>query len=263
MLQLKNISCGYSEQFCLRDINFNVREKQIVGIIGPNGSGKTTLLRAITRVLPLRAGSAIFNQKNISRMSYKELAQNIAVVSNDIEANFDISVEDFVALGRIPHQGNFQFFENALDQKIIRQSLEMTDLVGFAKRNLCELSAGERQMAIIAKSLAQKPKLLLLDEPIVHLDIFHQMYIMDLLKRLNKKHNLSVIIVLHELNFAAEYCDQLVLMDKGLVHKIGSVEQVLNKATIETVYKTDVLVSKNPVSQKPHVFLVAKDNEEL
>jgi iron complex transport system ATP-binding protein len=259
MLKLKNISCGYSDQFFLKEINFNVQEKQIVGIIGPNGSGKTTLLRAITRILPLRSGLVIFNQKNISAMSFKELARNIAVVSNDIEYNSDITVEDFVALGRIPHQRDLQFFEDALDQKIIQECLEITELTGFAQRSLCELSAGERQMAIIAKALAQKPKLLLLDEPIVHLDISHQVYIMNLLRRLNKQYNLSVIIVLHELNFAAEYCDQLVLMDKGSVHKIGSPEQVLNKATLEMIYKTEVLVSKNPVSQKPHIFLVSKE----
>jgi iron complex transport system ATP-binding protein len=263
MLKLENISCGYSEQFFLKQINFNVQEKQIVGIIGPNGSGKTTLLRAITKVLPLQSGTITFNQKNISLMSYKQLAQNIAVVSNDIEANFEITVEDFVALGRIPHQGNFQFFEDELDQKIIQQALEMTELTGFAQRYLGQLSAGERQMAIIAKALAQKPKLLLLDEPIVHLDISHQVYIMNLLRRLNKQHDLSVIIVLHELNFAAEYCDQLVLMNNGSVHIIGSVEQVLTKQIIESVYKTQVFISQNPLSAKPHVFIVSQEETKL
>ncbi|MBU1044804.1 MAG: ABC transporter ATP-binding protein [Candidatus Omnitrophica bacterium] len=262
MLEIKDISCGYSARFSLKNIKFNVQEKQIVGIIGPNGSGKTTLLRAITKVLPLDTGTIAFNQNDISRMSYKQLAQNIAVVSNDIEYNFEINVEDFVALGRIPHQSPFQFFEDAEDKKIVEQALAMTELTGFAQRSLAELSAGERQMAIIAKALAQKPKLLLLDEPIVHLDISHQVYIMNLLRRLNKQHDLSVIIVLHELNFAAEYCDQLVLMDKGKVYTIGTPEQVLNKQTVESVYQTKVMVSKNPISQKPHVFIVSAEEEK-
>ncbi|MBU1087593.1 MAG: ABC transporter ATP-binding protein [Candidatus Omnitrophica bacterium] len=257
MLELKNLSCGYTDQFFVKDISFTVGENQVVGIIGPNGSGKTTLLRAITKVLPLECGEIEFNKKNISQMSYKQLAQNIAVVSNDIELNFNITVHDFVALGRIPHQGNFQFFESSQDQNIIDQALELTEMTGFAQRPLAQLSAGERQMAIIAKALAQKPKLLLLDEPIVHLDISHQVYIMNLLRRLNKQHDLSVIIVLHELNFAAEYCDQLILMNKGMVDMIGKPEKVLNKQTIEAVYKTEVMVSRNPVSDKPHVFVIS------
>lgn len=263
MLEIKNISCGYAEQFFLKDIKFDVPEKQIMGIIGPNGSGKTTLLRAMTKVLPLHSGTINFNAQDISKMTYKQLAQNIAVVSNDIEMNFNINVEDFVALGRIPHQADFQFFEDEQDKKIIRQALEMTELTAFAKRSLDELSAGERQMAIIAKALAQKPRLLLLDEPIVHLDISHQVYIMDLLRRLNKQHGISVIIVLHELNFAAEYCDCLVLMNKGRVNKIGSPQQVLDQQTIEAVYQTKVLVRENPVSLKPHVFIISDKEQEL
>lgn len=261
MLEIKDISCGYSARFRLENIEFNVQEKQIVGIIGPNGSGKTTLLRAITKVLPLQSGAISFNAQDISAMTYKQLAQNIAVVSNDIEFNFDINVEDFVALGRIPHQSAFQFFEDADDKKIVEQALAMTELSGFARRTLAELSAGERQMAIIAKALAQKPKLLLLDEPIVHLDISHQVYIMNLLRRLNKHQGISVIIVLHELNFAAEYCDQLVLMDKGKVSRIGTPEQVLIKQTIEAVYQTEVMISENPVSRKPHVFIISEEKE--
>ncbi len=258
MLQLENISCGYSDKFLLKNIKFSVREKQITGIIGPNGSGKTTLLRAITKILPLQSGTITFNKKSISSMSYRELAQNIAVVTNDIASNSDITVYDFVALGRIPHQNNFQFFEDKKDHEIILESLKMAELANFAQRPLTELSAGERQMAIIAKALAQKPKLLLLDEPIVHLDISHQVYIMNLLRRLNKQHDLSVITVLHELNFASEYCDQLILMNKGRVSTIGTPEQVLNKQTIETVYETEVMISKNPISHKPHVFIISE-----
>lgn len=262
MLQLKNISCGYSNKFSLNNIGFSVGEKQMIGVIGPNGSGKTTLLRAITKILPLKSGTITFNEKSIGSMNYRELAQNIAVVSSDMESNADITVYDFVALGRIPHQKNFQFFEDEKDHKIIFESLKMAELIDFAQRPLSELSAGERQMAIIAKALAQKPKLLLLDEPIVHLDISHQVYIMNLLRRLNKQHDLSVIIVLHELNFASEYCDQLILMNKGRVSIMGTPEQVLNKQTIESVYDTAVTISRNPVSYKPHVFIISEKGSD-
>lgn len=259
MLKLKNISCGYQEKCILQNITLNLGQKKIIGIIGPNGSGKTTLLRAITKVIPLLAGQIMLQGKDIACMGYKELAESIAVASNDLELQFDISVEDFVALGRIPHQKPLQFFESSYDKTIIHQALEMTEIVQLKARSMRDLSAGERQLAIIAKALAQEPKLLLLDEPVVHLDISHQVYILDLIKRLHKEKALSVIIVLHELNLASEYCDALVLLNKGRVHTQGTSEQVLTREIIEQAYKTEVVIDKNPVSGKPYLFMVSEE----
>ena len=259
MLRVENISCGYKEKAILNNLSFEFKSKKMTGIIGPNGSGKTTLLRAITKVLPLLEGKIVLDGKDIQLMSYRDIAQYIAVANSGMEVQFDISVEDFVALGRIPHQHPLQFFENAHDQEIIEQALRLTETLSFRKRPLVHLSAGERQMAIIAKALAQEPRLLLLDEPVVHLDIFHQKYILDLISRLHIEQNLSVIIVLHELNLAAEYCDELILLDQGMVFTAGTPQEVISKKIIETIYKTKVVVAKNPASGKPCVFIAKKE----
>ena len=261
MLQIENIRCGYKEKIILNDLSTTFEGKKIAGIIGPNGSGKTTFLRAITKALPLLGGRIVLNGKDIALMSYKEIAQYIAVANSDIEASFDISVEDFVALGRIPHQQPLQFFENDYDWGKIEQALRLTDMTSFRKRQLSALSAGERQLAIIAKALAQEPKLLLLDEPVVHLDIAHQRHILDLIKRMHEENDLSVIIVLHELNLAAEYCDELRLFEQGRVFASGTPEEVLRKQMIETIYKTEVVMAKNPESGKPCVFICAKQRK--
>jgi iron complex transport system ATP-binding protein len=257
MLKISDLECGYDDGFILKGINLSIKPDKMVGVIGPNGSGKTTLLRAISRVLPIKNGSIKFNRRDINSLSQKEIARNIAVAGNDTEIHFDISVEDFVSLGRIPHQKAFQFFESKKDHHIVSNALEMTGMLKFRKRSINKLSAGEKQMVIIAKALAQKPKLLLLDEPIVHLDISHQKYILDLIKRLNRRNKLNIIVVLHELNLAAEYCDHLVLMHQGTVYKTGTPEQVLEKETIKQIYKTDIQIKENPFSNKPFVFIIA------
>lgn len=259
MLKMENVSCGYRNEFVLKDINLDIRQKQITGIIGPNGSGKTTLLRAITKILPLISGSIVFDQRNLKGFSLKELARNIALASNEIEIGYDISVEEFVALGRIPHQSPLQLFENKKDEEAVHQALAMIEMENFRSRPVKNLSAGEQQMVIIAKALAQEPKLLLLDEPVVHLDISHQIYILNLIKRLNKMKNLSVLIVLHELNLAAEYCDKLVLLDKGCLNRIGTPEQVLQEDIIKQVYATDIIIGRNPRSGKPCIFVTADE----
>ena len=259
MLEIKKITCGYDNKFFLKEISFNLLDKEIVGIIGPNGSGKTTLLRAITKIIKLHKGDIFFRGKNIDEMCFKELAGNIAVVSQFVEPVSNITVEEYVLLGRIPYRKPFQFFESKSDEKIVKEAMELTDTLRFKDRFVHQLSGGERQLVSIARAIAQQPKLWLLDEPISHLDISHQVRILDLIKKLNKQTELSVLIVLHDLNLAGEYCDRLVLMNNGCIHKIGVPENVLEYKTIEDVYKTVVVVEKNPISSKPYVFIVSKE----
>lgn len=261
MLESKNLTCGYGQQFLLKNINFKCHEKEIVGIIGPNGSGKTTLLKAITKVIKIKSGAILFENKKISAMNYLELARNIAVVSGDAQVQFDLSVEEFVALGRIPYQDRFQFVESKHDIEIINAVMKLTNTLSLAKRSMKSLSAGENQLVVIARALAQQPKLLLLDEPTVYLDISHQVEILDLLRRLNRQKGLSVILVLHELNLASEYCDRLILLNKGSIHCAGTPKEVLDYRIIEEVYKTTVVVEENPVSHKPCVLIVTEEEK--
>jgi len=262
MLEICNLSCGYDSKFFLKDINFKIEEKDFVGIIGPNGSGKTTLLRAITKIIRPRQGKVLLEKENIEDLSFNELAKKIAVVSQSFNIDLKMSVEEFVLLGRIPHRGKMQFLERKEDEQAGEEAMRSTGILRFKERLMGNLSGGERQLVIIARALAQEPRLLLLDEPTSHLDIAHQVRILDLIKKLNKNKGLTVIIVLHDLNLAGEYCDRLILMNDGLMYKVGIPEEILTYQIIEEVYKTVVIVKKNPLSSKPYTLLVSEEERK-
>lgn len=258
LLEIKDLTCGYDSRFFIREINFSLEEKEFAGIIGPNGSGKTTFLRAITRFLKAQKGAVFFEGKDIRRIGFKEFAKKIAVVSQNPPVN-DITVGDFVLLGRIPHFEKMQFLETSRDFEAARAAMSLTRTLNFKDRLMRELSGGERQLVFIARALAQEPRLLLLDEPTTHLDITHQVAVLDLLKRLNRERGLTVIIVLHDLNLASEYCQRLVLMREGRIYKAGRPDEVLSYQIIEEVYKTVVVVRNNPISLRPYVLLVPEE----
>jgi iron complex transport system ATP-binding protein len=258
VLELRNLTCGYGSKVILKDIVFKVADKELAGVIGPNGSGKTTLLRAVTRVIKPRQGAVLLEGMNIWRMKFKELARKIAVVPQSFEGT-DMSVEDFVLLGRIPHLKRLQFFESKDDLEIAERCMKLTDTFKLKDRLMSEMSGGEKQLVLIARALAQEPRLILLDEPTAHLDITHQVGILDLIKKLNRELGLTVIMVLHDLNLASEYCQRLILINEGRIHKTGQPEEVLNYSIIEEVYKTVVVVEKNPISSRPYVLLVSEE----
>jgi iron complex transport system ATP-binding protein len=261
MLEIKNLTCGYDSKFILQDINFKISARELIGIIGPNGSGKTTLLRAITKVIRPKKGEILLEKENIEKFSFKELAKKIAVVSQNSVANF-MAVEEFVLLGRIPHRKKLQFLETKVDERIAQEAMALTGTLQLKERFIGDLSGGERQLVVIARALAQEPRLLLLDEPTSHLDIAHQVKILDLIKRLNKENGITVIIVLHDLNLASQYCDRLILFNNGFIYKAGPPQKVLTYEIIEEVYKTVVLVKENPISSKPYVFLVSEEEKQ-
>lgn len=261
MLEVKDLVCGYDSKFALNRINFKIEKEGLWGIIGPNGSGKTTLLRAMTKILKLRSGEVFFDGKAISKFGYREFAKKAAFVSQSPEIGSNMTIEEFVLLGRIPYRRQFQFLESKHDWDIVEEAMVLTDTIRFRDRLLGELSGGERQLAVIARALAQEPKLLLLDEPTAHLDITHQIRVLDLIRRLNRQNGLTVIVVLHDLNLASEYCDKLILLNNGLIHKIGSPQEVLTYQIIEDVYNTTVVVEKNPISSKPCILVVSEEEK--
>jgi len=261
MLDISDLTCGYDSGFAIRNINLRVPAGEIIGIIGPNGSGKTTLLRAITRSLKPSSGAIRLEGEDIRRMKIRDLARKIAVVSQSAESGF-MTVEEFVLLGRIPYYEKFRFLETRNDLQIARNAMVLTDSLKLKDQLMSQISGGERQLALIARALTQEPKLLLLDEPTTYLDIAHQVGILDLIKRLNNSSGLTVIMVLHDLNLAGEYCHRLALFDKGIIHKFGLPEEVLDYRIIEEVYKTVVIVEKNPVSGKPYVMAVSEAAQE-
>jgi iron complex transport system ATP-binding protein len=190
-------------------------------------------------------------------MNLKEKAQNIAVVTQNIEAG-NMSVEEYVLMGRFPYRKNFQFFETKEDLEIADKYISLTGVSHLREKNMNSLSGGEQQLAGIARALAQEPQLLLLDEPTSHLDITHQVQILNLIRRLSETLGLTVLMIIHDLNLAGEYCDSLLMMQDGSLRLKGTPHEVLNYKDIEAVYNTVVITRTNPVSGKPVVFLVSE-----
>ena len=254
MIEVRDLRCGYGAQFNLKEINLKVARGEVVGIIGPNGSGKTTLIRAMSRMLKPQKGMVFFEGKDVGSMGLKELAVNMAVVSQSADTA-GMTVEEFVLLGRTPYFNRFQFLETKKDLESAEKAMRLTDIYKLKDRSMVQMSGGERQLALVARALAQEPKALLLDEPTTHLDIAHQVVILDLVKRLNKELGITIIVVLHDLNLASEYCERIVLMNEGRIYKVGSPEEVLTYQIIEAAYNTVVIVERNPISSKPYVLI--------
>ncbi|MBU1869291.1 MAG: ABC transporter ATP-binding protein [Candidatus Omnitrophica bacterium] len=258
LLKIKNLSGGYGQDLVIKDISFNVKKGDFLGIIGPNGSGKSTLLRLMTRVLLPKSGRAIYEGRDISLIPLKEFSKKVSFVSQETVINFSFLVSEIVLMGRIPHLARLQF-EGKRDFEIAQNALELTDTAHLKEKEINALSAGERQRVIIAKALAQEPILLFLDEPTSHLDIGHQIQMLNLLKKLNHEKNLTIVMVLHDLNLASEYCNRILLLNEGRIYKEGAPREVLTYQNIEAVYKTVVVVNDNPISSKPYVILVSGD----
>lgn len=256
--EIKNFSCGYPGKFILKDINFEIQKGEFVGIIGPNGSGKTTLFKGISCELPAISGKVFLEKKNIQQIGLKDRAQNLAVVTQNIEVG-SMTVEEYVLMGRIPYHRQFQFFETQRDFGIARKYMKLTGVDKLKNKYMNALSGGEQQLAGIARALTQEPKLLLLDEPTSHLDITHQVQILNLIRRLSNDLGLTVLMIIHDLNLAGEYCDSLIMMQKGAIRKKGAPASVLNYKDIEAVYETVVVTRTNPISNKPVVFLVSEE----
>jgi iron complex transport system ATP-binding protein len=262
MLEAQTLTTGYGNKAILHDVSFSLQRRDFLGIIGPNGSGKTTLLKVISKILKPWRGKVTLEGKGLDEMQHRELARRMAVVPQRMpEFFFSSSVKDFILLGRTPHLKKFQFLDSREDLEVAREVMEETDTRDLEDRNLEDLSGGERQRALIAQALAQEPEILLLDEPTAHLDINHQVEILDLIKDLNQRKNLTVLMISHNLNLAAEYCDKLILLKEGRIFREGLPQDILTYQNIEDVYKTLVVVEKSPVSSRPHIFLVSGKNK--
>ncbi len=255
-LQVNKLKCGYSGGFMLNEIDFDVEKGVFAGIIGPNGSGKTTLFKAITGEISIRKGTILLNNADISVIAARQKARKIAIVTQNAEAA-DIPVEDYVLMGRFPYRSNFQLFESKKDYELANKFMKLTGVLKYKDKLMSELSGGEQQLAAIARALTQEPELLLLDEPTSHLDISHQVQVLNLIQQLNEELKLTVLMIIHDLNLAGEYCNYLIMMNKGNIYTKGTPEQVLNYKHIEEVYKTVVITQENPLSKKPAIFLVS------
>lgn len=217
------------------NVSFSAAQGEIIGILGQNGCGKTTLLKCINRSLKPKHGTVLIDENDVLRMSRKNIARNIAVVSQTSSVVFPYNVFESVMMGRFPSQDKFDFYSEH-DLKVVYNSMEETGVTEFKDKSIDELSGGERQRVLIARALAQEPSILLLDEPTLHLDVNHQFSLMDLVKRLSREKNMLVIFVTHDISLAARYCDHVIIMERGKIFAAGSAKDTITSSNLQNVF---------------------------
>lgn len=252
-IKIDKLSFSIGERKILDDISFNIKKGYFCSIIGPNGSGKTTLLKHLCNIIQPEKGKIMVEDMDVLDYGVRGLAKTISYVPQDTGIEYDFSVEDVVIMGRAPHLRRFEA-EGAKDIEIAQKAMEMTNTLNLRKKNVKNLSGGERQRVVIARALAQEGSILLLDEPTSHLDIQHQIELMDTVKMLNLSKKITVVAVLHDLNLAAAYSDYLVMLSNGRVEAYGTPEDVLTVDNIRKVYNLDTMIMKNPINGKPHII---------
>jgi iron complex transport system ATP-binding protein len=256
LFSANNVVFRYGRRTAIDDVTFTIDQGEFVGVIGPNGAGKSTLIRLLAGFLSPGNGSIKFSGRNLDAYNRGELAQNIATLPQVMDTPFSFTVEEFIMMGRYPHSRKGFFYEKKEEDFIfdVMDTMEISRLRG---RRIDTLSEGERQKVFLSQCIAQDPKALLLDEPVSHLDIRHQIQTFDVLEKLHNE-GLTIIMVLHDLNLASEFCSRVMLISKGSVMSDGDPRSVLTFQNIEKAYDTIVIVKENPLSGKPFVVPVSR-----
>lgn len=262
LLSVDGVECRYGSVKILENVSLSVNEGDFVGILGPNGSGKTTLLKSISRTLKPYKGTILLDKTDIYSMKSVDLAKHMAIVPQESNIGFSFTALDIVLMGRNPHMKRFQM-ESEKDMTIVRKAMNRTNTWHLADRPINELSGGEKQRVVIARALAQEPQVLLLDEPLTHLDMINQLEIMDLVKELCAKEHLIVLAVIHDLNLAARYCTSAILLKNCKVFAAGTLEQVLTSENIKSVFHVDAIVKKSPVTNSPYIIPLSPQKPSL
>ena len=235
IIKAQNISVSINEKEIVHGISLDIPEGKVTAIIGPNGCGKSTTLKALSRILPYK-GSVTFKGQEMSTLSQREFAKCLAILTQSPQAPSDLTVNDLVEMGRFPHRG-FLGRAGKDDKEHVEWALEQTGVKEMRYRLLNTLSGGERQRAWIAMALAQRPEVLLLDEPTTYLDICHQLEIMQLIGRLNQELGLTVVMVVHDLNHAIMYADHVVVVKAGQLVTSGAPREIITADLLAEVFK--------------------------
>lgn len=252
MISAKNLKVGYEEKIIIEDLSISVNKGEVVSIIGPNGCGKSTLLKTLSRMIKPKCGKVYIEDTNIKQIKNKKIAQKICLLSQHNNAPLDLTVEELVYFGRMPHKKWYET-KNKEDKEIVDWAIENTGLVKYKNTPIGSLSGGERQRAYIAQALCQKPDVLLLDEPTTYLDISYQLEVMELVRTINEKFNITIVMVLHELNQASKYSDRLIIMKKGSIVCDGEPNKIINKDIIKKVYNIECDIDNDPITNKPRI----------
>ena len=265
LLASQQLDFAYRERTVLHAADIALHVGDLVALVGPNGSGKTTLLKLLCGILAPKAGRVTWNGDDLRTLQRRRVARQIALVPQELSVPFAFTVAEIVGLGRTPHMRPLSGESNR-DRLAVMQALDLTETQELADRFFGELSGGEQQRVALAMALAQiadsvldsvEPSVLLLDEPTVHLDINHQIEILELIHKLNRERGLTVLATMHDLNLASLYFDRLILLNEGRIVTDGSPQSVLSKERVENVFHTSVIVQPHPaLAHVPHIVLL-------
>lgn len=253
LLDIENLSLSLDKKRILSGISLSITSGSFTCITGPNGSGKTTLMKGIAGLLTPESGRILLEGNDTRSLGAKKIARKVAYVPQDTVIDFEFRAIDIVMMGRSPHIGRFST-ESRRDCEIARESMELTGTWELRDKSIKGMSGGERQRVMVARALAQEPKLLLLDEPTSSLDIHHQIELLDVLKELSKSRGMAIAAAIHDLNLAVQYGDKALLLDKGSMYAWGEPESVLSRENVSKVYGVDIYIIENPLTGKPHII---------
>ena len=254
-LRVHGLQVAFGSRLILRNLSFEVAPGEFFIVIGPNSAGKTTLLKTLAGIVRPQKGQVEIFGRPLQSYARRELARLLAVMPQRPESGIPFTAVEAVLLGRSPHLGWFAW-EKSRDLELAREAMALTHVSHLADRPLSQLSGGELQRVVLARALCQEPRLLLLDEPTAALDLRHQVRVMDLLSRLRRERNLTVVMVSHDLNLAAMYGDRLLLLKEGRILSLGTPQEVLTYEQLEAAYGCVLLVDDNPLGGVPRITLV-------
>ena len=261
-MEIKHLCFAYGQTPIIKDLNFRIREGKITTILGPNGCGKTTLFRLLTRDLHPAKGNVYIQKRNIYGLERRDFARGVAIVQQNNTSTSDITVEELVAFGRTPHQ-KFYASKTKRDEEEVERAMKITNIIKYRDRGMGTLSGGQKQRVWIAMALAQNPKYLFLDEPTTYLDIRYQVQILELVKQLNREYGMTIVMVLHDINQAIAYSDEIFCMRDGKIIFSGAPNDVITKEHMYDIYGIDMEVLS--IGNKKHVIVeraVWEDEDE-
>jgi len=261
-LSLEHVSFGYSETPVLTDVSLALRRGDFLGLLGPNGSGKSTLLKLLAGVLQPQSGTVRLRDVPLSSFKRRTIARAVAYVPQDSNWIFPFTVREVVSMGRVPFVSGLGY-GSLEDEAIVTESMDQVDIVRLADKPVTAVSGGERQRTLLARALAQRPEILLLDEPNAHLDLTHQVAIFEILRRQNEERAVTIVCVSHDLNLAALFCRSAALLSRASetgppgnsIVASGPVGDVFTSPLLETVFDAPLTIDRHPLVDVPRVTL--------
>lgn len=251
LLDCDQITFAYREHTVLDGVGFSMDEGDLVGVIGPNGSGKSTLIKVLSGILKPQRGTVRLEGKDLSRLSRRSVAKQLAFVAQEEQTEFGFGVAEEVMLGRFPHHGGLHF-EDETDWAVAQRVMEQTRVEDLAHRSMDELSGGERQRVRIARALAQEPRVLMLDEPTNHLDLYSQLSLMQLLREINGS-GLTILLVSHDINFISQTCSRVQILHDKKIRFSGAPREVITEANIAESFRIRARVDPGPEDGFPRM----------